>query len=399
MDSGTGQGLHGPEKAAEMQRFRRALEGLLGIAATDGNHIDILRNGDEIFPAMLGAIGEARSTIDFLTFVYWVGEIGEEWARALADRAKDGVRVRVLLDALGAYDIEPRLIDLMEKSRVQVERFRPVDRLRFWETDHRTHRKVLICDEDVAFTGGVGIADEWRGDARNPSEWRDTHFRVRGPAVCGLRGAFVQNWAESGHPLFEDGVDRFPEQPTDGPASIQVLRGSSGAGWSDMSSLFRALLKLAEERVHITTAYFVPDEQTSDLLCETAGRGVDVQVLVPGPHIDKRFVQLASDAQIEPLLEAGVKLWSYQPTMLHANTMTVDGLVANVGSANFDARSLLRDEEVNMVVFDRDFTAALERDFAADVARSEPFDHEQWAHRGPAQRVQEAAMGVFENRM
>ena len=382
-----------------MQRFRRALEGLLGIAATDGNRIDILRNGDQIFPAMLDALRGATSTIDFLTFVYWVGEIGEEWANALADRAQNGVRVRVLLDAIGAYDMQDELIEMMKDAGVAVERFRPVDKLRFWESDHRTHRKVLICDEDVAFTGGVGIADEWRGDARNPAEWRDTHFRVRGPAVDGLRAAFVQNWAESGHPLFDDGVDRFPEQPTDGSVAVQVLRGSAGAGWSDMSSLFRALLKLARERVRITTAYFVPDEETSELLCATARRGVDVQVVVPGPHIDKRFVQLASESQVEPLLEAGVKVWAYQPTMLHAKTMIVDGLVANVGSANFDARSLLRDEEVNMVVFDSEFAAALERDFAADVARSEPFDSEGWSRRGPAQRAKETVMGVFQDRM
>ncbi len=385
--------------AKEMQRFRRALEGLLGITATDGNHIEILRNGDEIFPAMFEAVQQATSTIDFLTFVYWVGEIGEEWARALAERAVAGVRVRVLLDALGTYDMDEKLIELMRDAGVAVERFRPVDKLRFWESDRRTHRKVLICDEDVAFTGGVGIADEWQGDARTPNEWRDTHFRIRGLAVCGLRAAFVQNWAESGNLLFEEGIDRFPEQPTDGSASIQVLRGSAGAGWSDMSSLFRALLKLARERVQITTAYFVPDEETSALLRETALRGVDVQVLVPGPHIDKRFVQLASDAQLEPLLDAGVKVWAFQPTMLHTKSMTVDGLVANVGSANFDARSLLRDEEVNIVVFDTDFTAALERDFAADLARSEPFDPERWARRGPAQRVKEAALDVFQDRM
>ena len=387
------------ETKREMQRFRRALEGLLGITATDGNRIDILRNGDEIFPAMLDAIHEATSTIDFLTFVYWVGEIGDEWAHALAERAKAGVRVRVLLDAIGAYDMQDELIEMMKDAGVAVARFRPVDKLRFWESDYRTHRKVLICDEEVAFTGGVGIADEWRGDARGPSEWRDTHFRVRGPAVDALRAAFVQNWAESGHPLFEKDVDRFPEQPTDGSVAVQVLRRSAGAGWSDMSSLFRALLKLARERVYITTAYFVPDEETSGLLCETAQRGVDVQVLVPGPHIDKRFVQLASEAQIEPLLEAGVQVWAYQPTMLHAKTMIVDGLVANVGSANFDARSLLRDEEVNMVVFDTEFAAALERDFAADVARSEPFDRDRWSQRGPAQRAKEAVMGVFQERM
>ncbi|HEX2272859.1 MAG TPA: phospholipase D-like domain-containing protein, partial [Acidimicrobiales bacterium] len=186
----------------DVGRFRRTLEGLIGIPASDGNHVDVLRNGDQIFPALFDAIRSAESTIDFLTFVYWVGDIGREFADALAQRARAGVRVRVILDALGAYDLEDEVIETMRQAGVVVVKFRPVQKLKFWESNHRTHRKVLICDENVAFTGGIGIADEWRGDARDPSEWRDTHFRVRGPAVCGLRAAFVQNWAEAGHPLF-----------------------------------------------------------------------------------------------------------------------------------------------------------------------------------------------------
>jgi cardiolipin synthase len=387
------------EAGRELRRYRRALEGLLGVAATDGNRVDVLRNGDRIFPAMFEAVRAATSTIDFLTFVYWVGDVGEEWARALAERAEAGVRVRVLLDALGSYTMDEDLITVMQDAGVTVERFRPVHKLKFWESDHRTHRKVLICDEELAFSGGVGIADEWRGDALDASEWRDTHFRFRGPAVDGLRSAFVQNWAETGHALFEENVDRFPDQPADGHTSVQVLRGSAGNGWSDVSSLYRALLKLARRTVRITTAYFVPDDATADLLCETAGRGVDVQVVVPGPHADKRFVQLAGEARFQSLLDAGVKIWSFQPAMLHAKIMTVDGLVANVGSANFDARSLLRDDEVSMVLYDPDITAALEGDFEADVARSEPFDGSEWAERGIMQRAKEAVTSVIDEHL
>ena len=383
----------------EIQRFRRPLEGLIGVHATEGNRIDVLRNGDRIFPAMFEAIRGASSTIDFLTFVYWAGDIGRELAEALAERAEAGVRVRVILDALGAYTLDDEVVQIMEKAGVLVERLRPVHKLKVWESDHRTHRKVLICDESVAFTGGIGIADEWRGDARDPSEWRDTHFRVRGPAVCGLRAAFVQNWAEAGRQLFDEGVDEFPEQPTDGGSPVQLLRGSAGSGWSDITMAFRILLMLARRRVRITTAYFVPDDDTSELLCQAAGRGVDVQILVPGPHADKRVVQLAGEAEFQPLLDAGVKLWAYQPSMLHAKVMTVDGTVAHVGSANLNARSLLLDDEVNMVILDPEITAELDDHFDDDVARSEPIEPDRWADRGPVQRVKEAVTGLAERHM
>src|SRR4051794_32893380 len=264
-----------PGPPADNERgFRRALEALLGIPATQGNQVDVLRNGDRIFPAMFEAIEAATSTIDFLTFVYWEGSIGEELAELLAAKAKAGVRVRVILDALGALSMNRGLVERMSVAGAQVEWFRPVNKLKFWEANRRSHRKVLICDEDVAFTGGIGIADEWRGDARLPGEWRDTHFRVRGPAVDGLRAAFVQNWAETGRPLFDDGVDRFPVQPKAGSSCVQVVRGAAQTGWSDVATLLRSLLALARERVRITTAYFVPDDATCRLLAETARRGV-----------------------------------------------------------------------------------------------------------------------------
>jgi len=375
-------------------RCRRTLEGLLGVPATEGNRVDVLRNGHEIFPALFDAIRAATSTIDFLTFVYWQGSIGEELAGLLCDRARAGVRVRILLDAVGAYSMNRTLVEDMVAGGAQVEWFRPVNKLRLWENNHRSHRKVLICDEQVAFTGGIGIADEWRGDARGADEWRDTHFRVRGPAVDGLRAAFVQNWAETGRPLFDPGVDRFPMQPVAGASVAQVVRGAAQTGWSDVATLVRSLLAMARERVRITTAYFVPDEATCRTLADTARRGVEVDVLLPGPHVDKRFVQLASESQYQGLLDAGVRLWSYQVSMLHAKVITVDGLVASVGSANFTNRSLLLDDEVNLVVIDRDVARVLDDDFDLDRKHALAVDPEEWTSRGLVQRAKETVAGL-----
>ena len=203
--------------------------------------------------------------------------------------------------------------------------FRPMKKLRIGQINHRTHRKLLVVDEDTAFTGGVGIADEWQGDARNEREWRDTHFRVRGPAVDGLRAAFLDNWIETDPDIFEDGVDRFPDQQQHGSSVVQCIRGASETGWSDAATLFRSLLQLAEQRVRLTTAYFVPDEDLIDRICDAADRGVTIEILLPGPHADKRIVQVVSEASYERLLDCGVHLWSFQPSMLHAKVMTVDG--------------------------------------------------------------------------
>jgi len=390
-----------PQRASEdrADEIRRTLEGVIGVPATEGNLVDVLVNGDRIFPAMLEAIGEARRTIDLLTFVYWRGGIGTKFADALSDKAGSGVRVRVLLDAWGASSIDPGLVSEMEDAGVRVRWFRPLHRLQPTKVNHRTHRKVMIVDEETGFTGGVGIADEWKGDARSEDEWRDTHFRVRGPAVDGLRAAFLDNWLETDPEVFDASIDRFPDQPQPGGAVIQCVRGASEVGWSDISTLLLALLQLAKDRIRITTAYFVPDDELIGQLSAASDRGVKVEILLPGPHGDKRFVQLAGQAIYEQLLEHGVRIWHYQPTMLHAKIMTVDGLVANVGSANFNARSTELDEEINLVALDPDLVRQLDRQFDVDLERSEEIQPGRWEDRSVGRRVLEGITKPLRHKM
>jgi cardiolipin synthase A/B len=390
-----------PGRASEdrTDEIRRTLEGVIGVPATEGNLVDVLVNGDRIFPAMLDAIGEAQRTIDLLTFVYWRGGIGTRFAEALSDKAGSGIRVRVLLDAWGASSIDPGLVSEMEDAGVRVRWFRPLHRLQPTKVNHRTHRKVMIVDEATGFTGGVGIADEWSGDARSEDEWRDTHFRVRGPAVDGLRAAFLDNWLETDPEVFDASIDRFPDQPQPGGAVIQCVRGASEVGWSDISTLLLALLQLAKDRIRITTAYFVPDDELIGQLSAASDRGVKVEILLPGPHGDKRFVQLAGQAIYEQLLEHGVRIWHFQPTMLHAKIMTVDGLVANVGSANFNARSTELDEEINLVALDPDLVRQLDRQFDVDLERSEEIQPGRWEDRSVGRRVLEGITRPLRHKM
>jgi cardiolipin synthase len=369
--------------------LRRTLEGIIGVPMTEGNDVEILRNGDRIFPVMLEAIAAARHTIDFLTFVYWRGEIGTRFAEALSERARAGVRVRLLLDGWGCHPIERPLVEEMEEAGVQVRWFRPLKHFEPNKMNHRTHRKVVIVDESIGFTGGVGIADEWQGDARDASEWRDTHFKVRGPAVDGLRAAFLDNWAETDDVLFDASIDRFPPQEQPGDSVIQCVRGASESGMSDISTLFNALLQLAEKRVRIATAYFVPDSAMNERLCAAADRGVRVEILLPGPNADKRFVQLAGEASYTELLDHDIQLWQFQPSMLHAKIMTVDGILAMVGSANMNARSTELDEEINLVVLDDDVVATLDEQFDEDLDRSERVKPAEWEERSLPQRVME----------
>jgi cardiolipin synthase A/B len=381
-----------------VHRQRRALEALLGVPATEGNRLEVLRNGVQIFPAMLDAISSAQHTVDMLTYVYWTGGVAEHFASALAAAARRGVRVRLILDGFGAASMDRSLVNDMVDAGCLVEWFRPPTTWKLWEVDRRTHRKVLVCDEAVAFTGGVGIAEEWEGDARDPSEWRDTHVRITGPAVDGLRAAFVSDWMESGHPLFDD-TDRFPEQPQDGEAVVQVLRSPAQIGWNDLALAFEALIRLATRRLRITSAYFVPDERFLDLLVDAAGRGVAVEILVPGEHAEHRIVQVAGEADYGPLLEAGVRIWHYERTMLHAKVLTVDGAVACVGSGNFDQRSMRLNDEANIVVLHPGTVDVLDGHFDEDLTSSREIDAASWAKRGPVQRAAEAASEIIDRKL
>ncbi|WP_327150888.1 phospholipase D-like domain-containing protein [Nocardia sp. NBC_01329] len=372
-------------------RMRRRLERLLGVAATEGNRLVALRNGDEIFPAMLSAVDAAEHTIDMMTFVYWQGEIARRFARALAERAEAGVRVRLLLDGFGSRSIEKELLTMMERAGVQIAWFRKPLHLSPLQQNHRCHRKVLVVDERCAFTGGVGIAEEWCGDARDEHEWRDTHVQVEGPAVDGVAAAFAQNWAECHDELFDD-RDRFTAQAPAGSAIVQVVRGSAGVGWQDMQTLLRVVIESAEQRLRLATAYFAPDEYFVELLCAAARRGVEVEILLPGPYTDKRVCQLAGQHFYSALLACGVRILQYQPTMMHAKVITVDGIAALIGSTNFNRRSLDHDEEIMLVALDRQFTATLDGQFDTDKRVSEPIEEKRWHRRSPWQRVKEAAV-------
>jgi cardiolipin synthase A/B len=376
------------ERAA---RIRRRLERLIGIAATEGNALTALRNGDEIFPAMLAAIRSAEHTVDMMTFVYWKGDIAREFARALAERARAGVRVRLLLDGFGSRLIERDLLAEMEQAGVQVAWFRRPLLLSPLKQNHRCHRKVLVVDEQTAFTGGVGIAEEWCGDARNEHEWRDTHVEVRGPAVDGIAAAFAQNWAECHDELFDE-RDRFVRHRPQGDAVVQVVRGSASFGWQDMQTLMRVVLESAEHRFRLATAYFAPDEYFVDLLCATARRGVQVEILLPGPHTDKRVCRLAGQHHYEALTACGVRIYQYQPTMMHAKVVTVDGVAALVGSTNFNRRSLDHDEEIMLAVLDETFTVTLDGHFDDDVRAATLIREGRWKRRSVLQRAREAAV-------
>ncbi|MGW3243757.1 phospholipase D-like domain-containing protein [Streptomyces sp. NPDC001070] len=380
-----------PAAADRKQELRRRLERLIGIAATEGNCLQALRNGDEIFPAMLDAIRSAKHTVDMTTFVYWRGQIARDFAHALAAKAEEGVRVRLLLDGFGGRLIERELLDSMDRAGVDVAWFRKPVRLSPFKQNHRCHRKVLVVDAQVAFTGGVGIAEEWCGDARHPGEWRDTHVRVTGPAVDGLAAAFAQNWAECRRDGLFDHRDRFGEHEQSGGAVVQVVRGSASVGWQDMRTLLRVVIASAERRIRLATAYFAPDPYFIDLLCRAAGRGVEVEILLPGPHTDKRVCQLAGQRYYQRLIDCGVQVWHYQPTMMHAKVITMDGVATLIGSTNFNRRSLDHDEEVMLAVLDETFTAGLDADFDADLLRSERIDGTRWRSRSALQRTQEAA--------
>ncbi|MEU9026528.1 phospholipase D-like domain-containing protein [Streptomyces sp. NPDC048383] len=371
--------------------MRRRLERLIGIAATEGNSLVVLRNGDEIFAGMLAAISAAEHTVDMMTFVYWRGEIARRFAEALADRARSGVRVRLLLDGFGSRLIEQDLLKMMEDAGAEVTWFRKPLQLSPLKQNHRCHRKVLVVDEETAFTGGVGIAEEWCGNARNADEWRDTHVQVRGPAVDGIAAAFAQNWAECHDTLFDD-RDRFTEHTPCGDAVVQVVRGSASFGWQDMQTLMRVAIESAQHRFRLATAYFAPDAYFIELLCAAARRGVEVEILLPGPHTDKRVCQLAGQHFYADLLAAGVKIFQYQPTMMHAKVITVDRIAALTGSTNFNRRSLDHDEEVMLAVLDETFTATLDGHFDEDLQASVRIDEARWSRRTPAQRLRELAV-------
>ena len=374
-------GVHEPQ-------FLRSMGSLLGPPIVPGNRVTALCNGDEIFPAMLEAIRGARRTITFETFIYWSGSIGREFAEALSERARAGVKVHVMLDWVGSNRIDESLVAMMTEAGVEAVRYHPLRWYNVGRLNNRTHRKLLIVDGRVGFTGGVGIADNWLGNAEDPEHWRDSHYRLEGPAVAHMQAAFMDNWMETRGEVLH-GEEYFPALEPLGEHPAQLFKSSADDGSESVRLMYLLSIASAERSVRIANSYFVPDSLAVRSLIEAQRRGVRVEIIVPGRHIDQKLVRRASRALWGPLLEAGIAIHEYQPTMYHVKVAVVDEVWTSVGSTNFDNRSFRLNDEANLNVFDAGFAEAQARMFEQDKTRARRITLEEWRRRPWRERAVE----------
>ncbi len=355
-----------PKIVPDLDAFLRSLHGAAGDRVIEGNAVEVFQNGDEIFPPMLAAIRESVSTIHFSTYVYWAGAVPREFAQALSEAAQRGVMVRLVLDSEGTEPMPHELVDQMSAAGCKVTWFRRAQWFDWLKYNHRSHRRLLIVDGKVGFTGGVGIADEWTGHAQSPRHWRDTHVRLTGPIVAALQSAFTDNWNQSTEELLLDARDYPPLAPTGDIPMCSVL-STPANGSSAAERVMAALIAGATRTLYISNAYFVPTPAFIDALCAARDRGVDVRVLVPGPYHDMKSVQRASRHTWPRLVEHGVGIYEYQPTMMHAKTVVADGELFLVGSINFDPRSFALNAEYGVIIISRRLATDRMRSFEADL--------------------------------
>jgi cardiolipin synthase len=387
------EGGHGYRLRGEVDvrdaSFLRATESLTGAPVSFGNDAELLINGDQIFPSYLGAIHDAEETVNLLTYAYWRGDIATEVADTLCAKASAGVECNVIIDAVGGAKMDRKLVRKMRDAGVNVCFFRPPKPYAVRRLQYRTHRKLLIVDGRTGFTGGVGIAEEWTGNAEDPDHWRDTHVRVTGPVVRGLQGAFAENWLEcTGDVLAGDRYLPYIEAIEDG-GPMQVMRSSATVGDSNAEALIYLAVAAAKRSIELTSAYFVPRPAFTEALVEAAQRGVEMRILVPGSHIDKQFVRTAGRAAYDDLIGAGIEIYEYCPTMLHAKTLTVDEVWSSVGSVNFDNRSFQLHDEVTLCVQSERFAGELHDVFERDLEHSERIEPDEWEQRSTVQRARE----------
>jgi cardiolipin synthase len=374
--------------------FLQTMHALTGTPMSEGNLVTILKNGVEIFPSMLSAIRAAKRTINLEFYIYWDGEIGRKFAETLVERARAGVQVKVILDSVGSAQMSQTLIDFLTRNGIDLEWYHPLRWYTISRFNHRTHRKLLIVDGRIGFSGGVGIADDWLGDADARNHWRETAARVEGPVVTQMQSAFMDNWVKSRGELLT-GLDYFPAIAPVGSHLTQVLKSSPTEGSSTVKLLYIISIVSAVKSIYISNAYFVPDPDTRRALEGAVRRGVDVRVIVPGELSDVPIVRHASRWHYEMLLRRGIRIFEYLPTMMHAKTMVVDGAWTTIGSSNFDDRSFRLNDEVNVNIYDDAIATQMETMFHADLARSEEVTLHKWFRRGWLDKVKEKLAGVF----
>ena len=379
-------------------QFRRAMGSLLGPPLVGGNRAQELLNGDQIFPAMLAAIRSAQHSITFETYIYWSGDIGREFADALSERAKAGVKVHVLLDWIGSGKIDESFLDEMRAAGAEIRKFHKPNWYNLARLNNRTHRKLLVVDGKTGFTGGVGIAPKWTGAGQDADHWRDSHFRIEGPVVAQMQSVFMDNWLKVTG-LVMHGEAYFPALQAVGDVSAQVFSSSPSGGSESMQLMYHLSITAAERTIDLSSAYFVPDELTSKALTDALKRGVKIRIITPGEIIDTDTVRAASRGTWGPLLKAGAEIYEYQPTMYHCKVMIVDKLLVSVGSTNFDNRSFRLNDEANLNVFDTAFAEKQTGIFEQDLMRARQVTYQAWADRPLKEKLMERLALLLESQL
>jgi cardiolipin synthase len=379
-------------------QFARTVGTLLGPALVPGNQVTPFYNGDQIFPSMLEAIRGARRSITFETYIYWSGEIGRRFADALSERARAGVKVHLLIDAVGSARLDAKALHEMREAGVEIAKFHPVRWYTLGRLNNRTHRKLLVVDGKIGFTGGVGIADKWDGHAQDPDHWRDSHFRLEGAAIGQMQAAFMDHWIAA-RSLVLHGEDYFPALETKGGQCTQTFKSGADDGVESVRLMYLLSLTAATQSIRLASAYFVPDELTIQTMIRARQRGVSIDVVVPGRHTDALVVRRASRACWGPLLEAGVAIYEYQPTMYHCKVMIVDDCWTSVGSTNFDNRSFRLNDEANLNILDGAFARAESKTLDQDIARSVPVTLESWRRRPWTEKLAERFAALLRNQL
>jgi cardiolipin synthase len=370
-----------PAVAIEDPSFRATLVGFTGGSVVGGNRVEVLLNGEEVFPAKLAAIRAARKTITYAQYVFEEGEPAADAARALAEKCRAGVKVHVLIDAVGSLMMPVAYRDWMTQAGCQVVSYRPLTPWAIDRVNYRNHRRILVVDGRVGITGGSGTSGKWSGNGKQEGQWRDTDIRVEGPVVSQLQGAFAENWLEATGAAI-GGPDYFPwPLARKGDVDAQIVRSSPAGGSVAMYTMFLLAMASARHSIYITNPYFVPDDKMIDTLIQARERGVRVVLILPGA-IDHNLVRQASRAELGRLLKAGIKVYEYKAALLHSKTMVIDSMWATVGSTNLDRRSFELNEELNLVVYNGEVARRLERVFLADLEQSREVTYVQWANRG-----------------
>jgi len=382
-----------PEIVVGEPSFFRTIEAHTDAPIVGGNRIEVLLNGNETFPAILRDIRAAKSTITSAQYLYEGGSIAREIAQAFAERGRAGVKVRILLDDHGSGSAPAEIIDIMKQGGCEVEYFRRIEAegiifpWKLLRYNYRSHRRVLVIDGKIGFTGGYGISDAWTGDGRTPDHWRDTNVRVEGPVVIFLQAAFAESWLETTG-IAIGGENYFPRLDPVGNITGQIVKSSPSGGSFQNYMLFLLSINSAKKSILITNPYFIPDDVMTEALVKAAGRGVRVEILLPG-KIDSQLTYTASRSHYGPLLLGGIHVYEYKASLMHAKTIIVDSVWATIGSTNFDNRSFALNQEINLTVYNREIAQRLERIFADDLKYAERVTYEQWQSRSLYERVME----------